>query len=74
MKLPLPVTAVSLVISNTDRCEKGVITAVFAGNFAHANFISLNFQTMGKLGHVNGPPQLSKKDLVQAMTIILRKR
>merc|ERR1711971_913985 len=64
---------VSLVISNTDRCEKGVITAVFAGNFTHANFYFKFLNKMGKLGHVNGPPQLSKKDLVQALTIILRK-
>ena len=62
------------VISNTDRCEKGVITAVFAGNFTHANFYFKFSNKMGKLGHVNGPPQLSKKDLVQALTIILRKR
>ena len=58
--------------TQTDRW-KGVITAVFAGNFTHANFFFLSLNKMGKLGHVNGP-QLSKKDLVQAMTIILRKR
>merc|ERR1711936_1143815 len=38
----------------------------------HANFFFLSLNKMGKLGHVNGP-QLSKKDLVQALTIILRK-
>merc|ERR1712137_697629 len=38
----------------------------------HANFFFLSLNKMGKLGHVNGP-QLSTKDLVQALTIILRK-